>query len=66
MSRTWRIEFKDTVLSSNLQELPENVINTIPTVKAQDFQKQYSKETVNLWKHIEHTEGTWEEGGDVH
>jgi hypothetical protein len=24
MSRTWRIEFKDTVLSSNLQELPEN------------------------------------------
>jgi hypothetical protein len=24
MSRTWKIEFKDTVLSSNLQELSEN------------------------------------------
>jgi hypothetical protein len=28
---------KDTVLSSNLQELPENDINMISTLKAQDF-----------------------------
>ena len=26
--------------------------------KAQNFQKQYGKKTVNLWKHIEHTENT--------
>jgi hypothetical protein len=57
MSRLWRIEFKDTILNSNLQELPENDINTLTTLKAQKFQKQYSKETVNLWKHIENTEG---------
>ena len=57
MSRPWRIEFKDTVLSSNLQELPENDINTIPTLKAQEFQKQYGKETVNFLKHLEKTEG---------
>ena len=57
MSRPWRIEFKDTVLSSNLQELPENDINTISILKAQDSQKQYSKETVNLWKHLKKTEG---------
>ena len=29
MSRPWRIEFKDTVPSSNLQELSETDINTI-------------------------------------
>ena len=57
MSRLWRIEFKDTIPNSNLQELPENDINTLTTLKAQKFQKQYSKETVNLWKHIENTEG---------
>jgi hypothetical protein len=27
--------------------------------KAQEFQKQCGKETVNLWKGIEHTEGTY-------
>ena len=58
MSRPWRIEFKDTVPSSNLQELSENDINTILTLKAQEFQKQYGKETVNFWKHIENTECT--------
>jgi hypothetical protein len=26
--------------------------------KAQEFQKQYGEETVNLWKHIEHTDDT--------
>ena len=45
MSRPWRIEFKDTVPSSNLQELSKNDINTISTLKAQEFQKQYGKET---------------------
>jgi hypothetical protein len=29
----------------------------ISTLKAQEFQKQYGKETVNLWKHLEKTEG---------
>ena len=57
MSRPWRIEFKDTVPSSNLRELSENDINTISILKAQVFQKQYGKETVNLWKHLEKTEG---------
>jgi hypothetical protein len=42
---------------TNLQELSENVINTISTLKAQEFQKQYSKEIIDLWKHIEKTEG---------
>ena len=44
--------------NSNLRELSENVINTIPTLKAQEFQKQYGKDTVNLWKHVELTEDT--------
>ncbi|MBU2522078.1 MAG: hypothetical protein KKD50_07600 [Proteobacteria bacterium] len=57
MSRPWRIEFKDTVFSSNLQELSETDINPISTLKAQDLQKQYGKETVNLWKHLEKTKG---------
>jgi hypothetical protein len=30
----------------------------ISTMKAKEFQKQYGKETVNLWKHIEKTEDT--------
>ena len=42
--------------NSNLLELSENDINTIPTLKAHDFQKQYGKETVNLWKHSEKTD----------
>ena len=32
-------------------------INTISTLKTRDFHKQYGKETVNLWKHVEKTEG---------
>ncbi len=58
MSRPWKIEFKYTVPSSNLLELSENDTNTILTLKAQEFQKQYGKKTVKLWKHIEHTDGT--------
>ena len=50
--------FQDTVLNSNLRELSENVINTISTLKATEFHKQYGKETVNIWKHVEKTEGT--------
>jgi hypothetical protein len=53
MSRTWGIKFKDTVPSSNLRELSENDINTISTLKAQEFQKQYGKETVNFLNHLE-------------
>ncbi|MDL1982197.1 MAG: hypothetical protein LWX02_12145 [Deltaproteobacteria bacterium] len=49
-----KIQFRN----SNVRELSENVINTISTLKTQEFQKQYGKETVNLWKHIENTEGT--------
>ena len=51
--------FQDIVLNYNLQELPENDIKTISTLKAQDFHKQDGKETVNLWKHVEKTEGIW-------
>jgi type I restriction-modification system DNA methylase subunit len=32
-------------------------IETISTLKTKDFQKQYGKETVNLWKHLNKTEG---------
>ena len=53
----WSVEFNNTVPSSNLRELSENDINTISTLKAQDFQKQYSKETANLWKNLNKTEG---------
>jgi hypothetical protein len=58
MSRTWRIEFKDTVLSSNLQELPENDINTIYTQGTRISKTIRQKETVNLWKYSEKTEST--------
>jgi hypothetical protein len=43
--------------NSNLRELSENDINTISTLKTRNFHKQYGKETVNLWKHVEKTEG---------
>ena len=43
--------------NSNLRELSENDINTISILKAQEFQKQYGKKTVNLWKHLKKTEG---------
>jgi hypothetical protein len=39
---------QDTVPNSNLRKLSENDINMISTLKAQEFQKQYGKETVNL------------------
>ena len=42
--------FQDTVPNSNLRKLSENGINMISTLKAQEFQKQYGKKTVNLWK----------------
>ena len=48
---------QDAIPNSNLREFSENDINTISTLKAQDFQKKYSKETVNLWKHLEKTKG---------
>ena len=48
-----KIQFRN----SNLRKLSENVINTISILKAQDSQKQYGKEPVNLWKHLEKAEG---------
>jgi len=48
-----KVQFRN----SNLLELPENDINTISTLKTRDFHKQHGKETANLWKHIEKTEG---------
>jgi hypothetical protein len=41
--------------NSNLRKISANNINTISTLKTQDFQKQYSTGTVNLWKHLEKT-----------
>ena len=42
----------------DLREFSNDDIATISTLKSKEFQKQYGKETVNLWKHIEKTEGT--------
>jgi hypothetical protein len=41
---------------SELSETDINPISTFKAFKAQEFQKQYGKETVNLWKHIEKTD----------
>jgi hypothetical protein len=48
-----KIQFRN----SNLRKLSENDINTISPLKAQEFQKQCGKETVNLWMHLNKTEG---------
>ena len=40
-----------------LKEFSIEDIEKIPSLKAKDFQKLYGKETVNLWKHLEKTEG---------
>jgi len=50
------LSLKIQLHNSNLWKLSENDINTISILKAQDSQKQYSKETIKLWKHIEHTD----------
>jgi len=39
MSRTWRIEFKDTVPNSNLWELSENDINMTLTLQGTGLSK---------------------------
>lgn len=41
----------------DLRELSTEDIATISTLKAKESQKQYGKETVNLWKHLNKTEG---------
>ena len=41
----------------DLRGFSNDDIATISTLKAKESQKQYGKETVNLWKHIEKTEG---------
>jgi type I restriction-modification system DNA methylase subunit len=43
--------------NSHLKEFLNDDIATISTIKAKEFQKQYGKETVNLWKHLKKTEG---------
>ena len=50
----------------DLREFSNDDIETISTLKSKEFQKQYGKETVNLWKHIEKTEGTCTFNGAVH
>ncbi len=41
----------------DLREFSNDDIATISTLKAKEFQKQYGKETANLWKHLKKTEG---------
>jgi hypothetical protein len=41
----------------DLREFSNDDITTISNLKSKEFQKQYGKETVNLWKHIKKTEG---------
>jgi hypothetical protein len=41
----------------DLSEFSNEDIMAISALKAKEFQKQYGKETVNLWKHIEKAEG---------
>jgi len=41
----------------DLREFSNDDIATISTMKDKEFQKQYGKETVNLWKHLNKTEG---------
>jgi hypothetical protein len=43
--------------NSDLKEFSKNDMETVSTLKAKEFQKQYGKETVNLWKHLNKTEG---------
>jgi hypothetical protein len=42
--------------NSDLREFSNDDIATISTLKTKEFQKQYGKETVNLWKHLSKTE----------
>jgi hypothetical protein len=42
----------------DLREFSNEDIMAISTLKARDFQKQYGKETINLWKHLKKTECT--------
>jgi hypothetical protein len=42
----------------DLREFSNDDIAIISTMRDKEFQKQYGKETVNLWKHLKKTEGT--------
>ena len=42
----------------DLREFSEDDLSNIATLNAKEFQKQYGKETVSLWKHLDKTEGT--------
>ena len=52
--------------NSDLREFSNDDIATISTLKSKEFQKQYGKETVNLWKHLKKTEGTCTFNETVH
>ncbi|MBW2740819.1 MAG: restriction endonuclease, partial [Deltaproteobacteria bacterium] len=43
----------------DLREFSNDDIAIISTMKDKEFQKQYGKETVNLWKHLKKTEGVY-------
>ncbi|MEA3415014.1 MAG: DNA methyltransferase, partial [Thermodesulfobacteriota bacterium] len=43
----------------DLREFSNDDIAIISTLKTKEFQKQYGKETVNLWKHLKKTDGTY-------
>jgi hypothetical protein len=42
----------------DLREFSEDDLSNIATLNAKKFQKQYGKDTVSLWKHLDKTEGT--------
>lgn len=42
----------------DLREFSEDDISKIPTLNAKESQKQYGKNTVTIWKHLDKTEGT--------
>ncbi|MBW2664462.1 MAG: hypothetical protein JRD93_21415 [Deltaproteobacteria bacterium] len=43
----------------DLREFSNDDIAIISTMKDKEFQKQYGKETANLWKHLKKTEGVY-------
>ncbi len=50
----------------DLHELSEDDISKIGTLNTKEIQKQYGKDTVSLWKHLDKTEGTCRFNEAVH
>ncbi|MDL2123425.1 MAG: hypothetical protein LWX51_10140 [Deltaproteobacteria bacterium] len=65
MSGSWRIEFKDTVpqfqSSGAFRKRHKHDLNP----QGAELSKQYGKETVNLWMHIEKAEGICGQNGTL-